>query len=174
MTGSTIPYVTWLGEWEIMINKRQLLHILSWTILFAGIAGGYLSYRYRQGVNAGNYAASLLGAGKLDQAIEYATKAIELQPDDGMGNYVRGAARFRLITEKHAKESLFEGHRRVTKQHAAFRMEIWQTGPVLYYPGVCHEEVDRHPGFYSWNNAAVVRLCRADRSRKEGLGEVSR
>jgi len=89
-----------------MINKRQLLHILSWTILFAGIAGGYLSYRYRQGVNAGNYAASLLGAGKLDEAIEYATKAIELRPDDGLGYYVRGVARFRLITEKHAKESL--------------------------------------------------------------------
>lgn len=89
-----------------MINKRQLLHILSWTILFAGIAGGYLSYRYRQGVNAGNYAASLLGAGKLDQAIEYATKAIEMRPNDGLGYYVRGVARLRLITEKHAKESL--------------------------------------------------------------------
>ena len=29
-----------------------------------------------------------------------------MRPNDGLGYYVRGVARLRLITEKHAKESL--------------------------------------------------------------------
>lgn len=88
--------------------KRKLLHILSWVILVAGLIGAYFSYRYHEGINAGNEAVDLLKEGKLEEAIAKADRAIDLRPDDGLGYYVRGAAKFRLIAEQNAQGSLID------------------------------------------------------------------
>lgn len=85
--------------------KRKLLHVVSWLLVPLTLLAVYYSYCYHEGNASANRSVDLLAEGKLDEAIVEANRAIGLTPNDALGYFVRGAARFHLIQQKQSEES---------------------------------------------------------------------
>ncbi|MFO0814534.1 MAG: hypothetical protein U0796_17905 [Gemmatales bacterium] len=103
--------------------KRMTLHVTSLVILILSGWAAYYSYCYHEGNASANRSVDLLNEGKLDEAIVEANKAIRLIPDDALGYFVRGAARFHLIQQKQCDNTFVECKQDLEKAQAGSKNE---------------------------------------------------